>query len=94
VKEEDYYAMQEGDVAVLMSRTLSEFDNMHNPFIVFTAEGIPGINTNENNIVRQTILYYYSGTEESNINVYDYDYNELGYPIRSNTLEYVYGEGE
>lgn len=93
VEQEDYYSNQE-DVAVLQSRTLSEFDDMHNPLRVFAVEGTPGTNTNENNIVRQTIQYYYTEATESYTITNEYDYNDLGYPIRSNSLEYVYGEEE
>jgi hypothetical protein len=93
VEQEDYYAVQD-DQAVLQSRILSEFDNMHNPLQVFAPEGTPGTNTNANNIVRQTTQYFYNGTEEPSVIAFDYEYNDLGYPIHSNSLEYVYGVGE
>ncbi len=94
VEQEDYYTMLEGTEAILQSRILSEFDAMHNPFRVFAVEGTPGINTNTNNITRQTTLYYYADEVESYTMENEYEYNDLGYPIRANNLEYIYGEGE
>jgi hypothetical protein len=94
MQQEEYYLIQEADLAVLQSRTLSEFDTMHNPFMVFAVEGTPGINTNKNNTTRKTFIYYFSGTEESYTQETEYEYNDLGYPISANAIEYIYGEGE
>jgi hypothetical protein len=94
VVQEDYYVMQEVDEGVLQSRILSEFDEMHNPFRVFAVECTPGDATNLNNIVRQTTLYYYNEDVESYTQENEYEYNDMGYPVLANNMEYIYGEGE
>jgi hypothetical protein len=94
VDEELYFAMLEGSGAVLQSRTVTEFDTLVNPFRVFAAEGIPGTNTNANNITRTTYFYYYSEIEESYTREFEYEYNSLGYPIMANDVQYMYGEEE
>ena len=93
-QEEYYYFNQDGTEAILQSKTINEYDDMNNPFIVFAVEGTPGINTNMNNITRQIITNYYPGEESSYTVEYTYEYNDLGYPVKANNLEYIYGEGE
>ena len=64
VLEEGYYYMQDGTDAILQTRILYEYDDKLNPLKVFAVEGTPGINTNQNNIIRQTTINYYN--DESN----------------------------
>ncbi len=94
ILKEEYYFIQDGADAKLQRRILYEYDNKHNPFIVFAVEGTPGINTNKNNITRQTTINYYGEEEESYTDEYSYEYNDLGYPVMVNNLEYIYGENE
>ncbi len=92
VLEEEHYYMQNGDVAKLQTRILYEYDDKSNPHKVFEHEGTPGINTNTNNITRQTSINYYGEEEQSYTIENVYEYNDLGYPVKKNHLEYIYGE--
>jgi hypothetical protein len=92
--QEGYYIMQESAEGILVSRTISEFDTMHNPLRVFGVECRPGIGTNPNNILRQTVYYDLPEGLESNTLKNVYEYNSLGYPVRVNNVEYAYGEGK
>lgn len=94
VSEEEYYFMQDDAVAILQTRILYEYDDKNNPFKIFTVEGTPGINTNRNNITKQTTVSYYAEEEQSYTVENSYEYNELGYPVKVNNFEYIYGEGE
>lgn len=92
VSQEEFYFMQDGTDAILQSRILNEYDDKNNPFRVFAVEGTPGINTNMNNITTQTSIYFYDEEEQAYTNEYIYEYNDLGYPVKANNLEYIYGE--
>ncbi|HEC45040.1 MAG TPA: hypothetical protein ENI20_19710 [Bacteroides sp.] len=93
VLEEDYYYI-EGAEAILQTRISYEYDDKNNPLKVFTVEGIPGINTNNNNITNQTTINYYNEEEYSYTAENLYEYNDLGYPVKVNNLEYIYGKEE
>ena len=94
VSEEEYYYIQDGADVKLQSRILYEYDDKNNPFNVFAVEGTPGINTNKNNITKQTTMSYYAEGEQSDTVENSYEYNDLGYPVMANSLEYIYGEEE
>jgi len=55
---------------------------------------IPCINTNQNNITKETYTIHFEvdpWTEKVQITENSYDYNDKGYPSRVNrTVEYVY----
>jgi len=91
VSEVEFHYMQDGD-AKLQTRVLYEYDDKNNPFKVFAVEGTPGVNTNKNNITKQTTMYYYGEEEQSDTVEYTYEYNDLGYPVKANNVEYTYGE--
>lgn len=90
---ENYYYSDVSNVT-LESRQVYEYDNKHNPFQVFKVEGTPGRNTNNNNITKETYSYYYENEETLNITNFQYEYNELEYPILVNNVEYIYGKDE
>jgi len=92
--EESYFLAQQDGEGVLYYRILAEFDNMHNPLSVFAVEGTPGPHTNANNIVRLTNIDYYGDTPYSHTTEYEYEYNNLGYPVLVNGVAFTYGEGE
>jgi hypothetical protein len=69
-----------------------EFDDKSNPYQVLSGDGTPGINTNKNNIIKQTSIYYNSDSEYRNSVSYTYDYNTLGNPVKINSNDVVYGE--
>jgi len=71
--------------------TTYEYDDKNNPFTIFAGEGTPGINTNKNNITKETTISYYSGDSSSYSHSNTYQYNVAGYPVKANNLIYVYG---
>jgi hypothetical protein len=94
VSEEEYFYMQEGTDARLQTRILYEYDDKNNPYKVFSVEGTPGTYTNLNNIIKQTTIYYYTEGEQTDIIENTYEYNDSGYPVKVNDLEYIYGAEE
>ncbi len=94
VSEEEYYFIQDGSDARLQTRIVYEYDDKNNPYKVFSVEGTPGINTNKNNIIKQTTINYYAEGEQSDTIENSYEYNDLDYPVRVNNLDYIYGEEE
>jgi len=94
VSEEDYYYISEEEEATLQTRTLYEYDDMNNPFIIFAVEGTPGRNTNKNNITRQTTINYYTEGDQSYTVEYSFEYNDLEYPVKADSFEYIYGVDE
>jgi hypothetical protein len=93
VTKEELYMIENGVDFNLYSEDKYEYDTKYNPFHVFAIEGIPGINTNKNNILKETLTYFYEeGTDEHTIQ-YSLEYNELGYPSKINNKEYIYAGG-
>ncbi len=78
----------------MMTTTYYEYDNMQNPFKSFKTLMDPGINTNPNNIIKETYTISFavaSSIDKVQITQTSYDYNDKGYPIRVNgTMTYVY----
>ncbi len=78
----------------LMTTTFYEYDNMQNPYRSFDMVMNPWINTSQNNIVKETYTIDYEvakSVEKVQITANTYDYNDKGYPIRSNgTFQYIY----
>jgi len=70
------------------------FDNKQNPYKLFRNLMIPGINTNRNNITKETYIMHRKadqGTEKIQITENSYEYNVNGYPVSKNgNIEYVY----
>jgi hypothetical protein len=93
VTKEDNFIIDNGVDFKLFSTKKYEYDTKHNPFYAFAVEGIPGINTNKNNILKETSAYFYEGgpVEDSIQNTLYY--NELGYPSKINNREYIYAGG-
>jgi hypothetical protein len=81
-------------VAELSTTALYEFDNQKNPYESFSKSMTPGINTNSNNIVKETYTIHLSvnqGTEKARVTETSYSYNGKGYPVTKNSnVEYVY----
>lgn len=93
IKEILYYVPSTG-VAEMSTITRYEFDNKQNPYKSFNSLMTPGINTNRNNIIRETYTIHFKvdqGPETVQITETSYAYNDKGYPIRKNgTVGYVY----
>jgi len=85
----DEYFFKETETSfVLISRNEYVFDDKVNPYRIFEDEGIPGVYTNRNNIVKNTFTGY-----DSNIYTteYSYEYNDSGLPVKMNNLTILYG---
>jgi hypothetical protein len=67
---------------------------MHNPFIAFKRLITPGINTNPNNITKETYTIHFEvdkWTQQVTITNNSYEYDHRGYPVKVNgEAEYVY----
>jgi hypothetical protein len=69
-----------------------EFDSKKNPYQVLACEGYPGISTNRNNITKETGISYYGTVEWGKTILYEYEYNELDFPVRINGMDCIYGK--
>jgi len=91
---ESRYNLPSAGVAELSTTTEYEYDNMHNPFLVFRRLMSPGIYTNPNNITRETYTILFEvdqSVEKVQITSNTYEYNNSGYPIKVNgKIGYVY----
>lgn len=81
-------------IAVLSTTAEYELDDKQNPYKPFSGLMIPGINTNLNNIVKETYTVQ-SGVDQkiANIQVTQtlYEYDDRGYPVKKNgTVKYAY----
>jgi hypothetical protein len=76
----------------LYQTIIYEFDNKNNPYQIFAVEGTPGKYTNRNNIISETTIYYNGTSESRNIRQNVYEYNNLDYPVKINTLDCRYGK--
>ncbi len=91
---EALYNLPTTGVAELITTTQYAYDNQQNPFKSFRQLTIPGINTNVNNIIKETYTINSKTEQASNkIQITDnlYAYNANGYPISKNgNVTYVY----
>jgi len=91
--KEEQYLVIDGTSTLYETREY-EFDQMHNPFLVFRIILFPGTPTNQNNIIKETHTFYGkipAGKDSVTITNHVYEYNELGYPIKMDndlTIEY------
>ena len=92
VTTESYYYNNDDTGPELQSNIVYEYDDKNNPLIVFAVEGIPGQGTNINNIIKRTDISFYSDEPQYYTVENNYDYNELGYPIKVNNIDYMYGK--
>jgi len=93
IKEVKYRIPESGNTE-LSTTTEYEFDNMHNPFIAFKRLIAPGINTNPNNITKETYTIHFEvdrWTQQVSVTNNSYEYDHRGYPVKVNgEAEYVY----
>jgi len=93
IRQERYHVPDNG-IPVWSTTTEFEFDNKHNPFQSFWRLTTPGINTNPNNIMKETYTLHFEvdqWTQKVQVTQYHYEYNQQGYPVKVNgDLEYVY----
>jgi hypothetical protein len=92
--KETLYNLPLTGAAELSTTTQYEFDNQQNPYESFIGLMTPGINTNHNNIIKETYTIHLSanlGPEKVQVTENSYAYNAKGYPISKNkNVEYVY----
>ena len=79
---------------VEINSTKYSFDGAPNPYRMNNKLQIPGINSNINNIAKETYTIYLSsalGPDNVSVTDYVYTYNTLGYPVSKNgNTTYVY----
>jgi hypothetical protein len=92
--EENLYTMSASGTAELSITSVYEFDGKQNPFKLISRLMIPGINTNTNNIIKETQTIHLSasqGGDITEVTASTYNYNTNGYPIGKNgNVEYLY----
>ncbi len=76
------------------AQRIYEYDNKHNPFVVFSHLLTPGIYTNENNIIKETRILANNtdpNTETVQVTESVYEYNDQGYPVtKDGFIRYEY----
>lgn len=89
-----HYWVSSTGVAELSTTTEYEYDNMFNPYLSFKRLTTLGVNTNSNNITKETYTIEREVdqyTEKVQITEYSYEYNDKGYPVKVNGItEYLY----
>lgn len=93
VKQMLYYVTSTGETE-LSTITQYEFDNKQNPFKLLSNGTKPGINTNENNIIKEIYTIQFpigQDMEQVQLTQNTYEYNTYGYPVKKNgTIKYAY----
>ena len=94
LNNEMLYNLPTSGVAELITTTSYNFDNKQNPYKLFRRLMIPGINTNQNNIIKETYAIHLTpaqGSDKVQITETSYKYNAMGYPVSSSgNVSYVY----
>jgi hypothetical protein len=89
IKCDEYFFKETETSFVLISKNEYVFDDKVNPYRIFEDEGLPGVYTNQNNIVRNTFTGYDSNVYTTE---YYYEYNASGLPVKMNNLTFIYGD--
>jgi hypothetical protein len=92
--KEILYNLPSTGVAELITSTRYDFDNKQNPYRSFKQQITPGINTNQNNIIKETYTIHLTpeqGSDKEQITETSYIYIANGYPTGKNgNVVYVY----
>ena len=92
--KEMLYNLTSAGVAELITTTQYEFDSKLNPYKLSSKLLIPGISTNQNNIIKETYTIQINpdqGPNKVQITQDAYTYNALGYPVTENgNTAYIY----
>ena len=91
IREKKYFILADGKTEI-KTETEYEFDDKKNPYFPFNKLIFPGQNTNQNNITKATYTLYGETPlviEWLDITTHNYEYNDLGYPVKVDT-ETVY----
>ena len=93
IKEMLYNTPSTG-VEELITTSSYNFDNENNPYKSSSKLLVPGINTNLNNIIKETYTIHFTpdqGSDDVQVIETSYQYNGLGYPVSKNgNVSYVY----
>ena len=89
---DEYYFSDSGAGYILMNTKEYVLDDKINPYLIFENEGIPGIFTNRNNILKSIYTDNYSGDGYTYTVEYSYEYNASGFPVKMNNFTFIYGE--
>lgn len=88
------YNLPATGVAELITATSYDFDSEPNPYKLFGKLMIPGINTNKNNIIKETYTIHLTsaqGSDNVQVTKNTYEYNAAGYPVSKNgNISYIY----
>jgi hypothetical protein len=91
---ESLYNLPETGAAELSTLVKYTYDSQSNPYKAYNKIQIPGINTNTNNILKETYTIHLStdqGSDKIQVTENSYKYNAMGYPISQNDkITYVY----
>lgn len=91
---ESLYNLPSSGTAELITNTKYAYDSSPNPFKSSNKLQVPGINTNVNNILKETYTMHLSadqGADKVVVSDYTYKYNAMGYPISQNgNVAFVY----
>lgn len=92
--KETLYALVANGPDELITTTQYEFDDQANPFKPVSKLMIPGINTNQNNIIKETCTLnsaVATGSDNIRITQNEYEYNDKGYPLSMNgNVQFIY----
>lgn len=92
--QEMLYNLPSAGVTELITTTQYDFDSEQNPYKSSSRCMIPGINTNLNNIIKETYTIHLSadlGSDNVQVIETTYEYNALGYPVSKNgNVSFVY----
>jgi hypothetical protein len=92
--KEMLYNLSSAGVAELITTTEYDFDSEKNPYLATSRLMIPGINTNTNNIIKETYTIHLStgqGSDNVQVTETSYKYNKMGYPVTKNgNISFIY----
>jgi hypothetical protein len=94
LSSESLYNMPSSGTAELITVATYTYDSEPNPYKATNKLQVPGINTNANNILKETITMHVStdkGSDKVMVTENSYKYNSMGYPIsQNNNITFVY----
>ncbi len=75
-------------IATVSTTEEYEFDDKKNPYKAFNRLLVPGVNTNENNIVKKTLTLFFDvqGVDKVQVTESTYEYDLQGYPVKKNNM--------
>jgi hypothetical protein len=92
--EENLYNISSAGEVELSTTTVYEHDNKPNPFKLISKLMVPGVNTNLNNVIKETQTVHMNAAQGGDIvgiTESSYKYNANGYPVSKNgNVEYIY----